>query len=734
MKSNLTTSINPAISWDELHKLLFNKFKTKGFSAFSSEERKIINDFSANNPDHPNGLITQGYVAWSDGKIDQASSNFSSAMKLVSHNIEALSWFDIGITSWLPEGTDINEEVNSKLFFPEAENIHFIRRSDSIKPGLTILSACDELYFRRHGKVFFAIAQRDFADYNVHLHVINPSQDTKVCLANSQIQNLSVTIEEENSHSSRAYYATCRFLIAPALLEIYNTDFLITDIDMIPSEGFHHTLSRLLNEDFDLACAKLPKTWMPWNSYLATALLVRKTVKSHGVLNKIASYTAKVFRNLGGLENAWFVDQNALFYAIQQGLNADQLKFQPIGRFGRLFLGPSILGKDSFAGICQNYVDATDSSWNFITPISPLIDLYRSDLPRDPILFNRILSSYDFISVEDFGYLTDYLLALYLSDKLADALNDQLLAKLLQRKSYGLAVSLINKLRHIKTPFPIGTPKNIFNIDAHTEDTIIEHLVNLLLHKGFDRSVTALRKMYQGSDNQTIARMRVASIRQMLRMGATKEARNEIEQSFSGVVMVVGLQRSGTNYVSELLRLNTNAYVPYSGDNTIFWKHSLPNESGVRVNKFFLDPVDALNRLNARCIVVTKNPISWVESITKRNCVDFFNSRKQAVKGQDDLKSIVEFYRHFIESWKNVIERVTFVEYEAVLADPNVLFNSATGVCRTSTKIVIPASVEMSRKFRSSDKERYLKGESTLSQNDIKLIRSILPDSFFKDA
>lgn len=76
---------------------------------------------------------------------------------------------------------------------------------------------------------------------------------------------------------------------------------------------------------------------------------------------------------------------------------------------------------------------------------------------------------------------------------------------------------------------------------------------------------------------------------------------------------IIGLQRSGTNYLEALVNLNFK---------DVFWcqygtlgtsKHKIEFDSAFK---------EALNP-NAKLLIVYKNPYTWIESISNRNAVDY---------------------------------------------------------------------------------------------------------------
>lgn len=76
---------------------------------------------------------------------------------------------------------------------------------------------------------------------------------------------------------------------------------------------------------------------------------------------------------------------------------------------------------------------------------------------------------------------------------------------------------------------------------------------------------------------------------------------------------IIGLQRSGTNYLEALVNLNFK---------NVFWCQY--GTLGTSKHKIEFDPAfkDNLNA-NAKLLIIYKNPYTWIESISNRSSVDY---------------------------------------------------------------------------------------------------------------
>lgn len=130
-----------------------------------------------------------------------------------------------------------------------------------------------------------------------------------------------------------------------------------------------------------------------------------------------------------------------------------------------------------------------------------------------------------------------------------------------------------------------------------------------------------------------------------------------------------GIQRSGTNYLQQLISANFNATKMMNNQRTC-WKHSLDVPKGWDYGAF--------------TFVIHKNPYLWVESMALRNTVDWLKTQKRYPA--DDLHHIkhlnlnemniinlAKTWRDFHTTWlksDNLNPRVHIViKYENLLDD-----------------------------------------------------------------
>lgn len=714
--------------WLKLRGLIVKKYNNTGFSPFSALEKNAIEKFLKEFPRHPGGYLLDGYVKWSKNEKKLANESFKVARELLNNKEGWLKGLDIGINSLIQISND-RDILIPESFSVTLANLKMAKSSNLKSCDFAILVSCDENYFNIHGKAMLEYARREFSDCHVHVHLINPSDDTLTHLAKSHQQNLAVSYENTDI-ACRPYFATSRFLIASAVMDLYQSDIYILDVDIMPSLTFKNSIRRLIKQDFDLACPIMSKAWMPWNNYIACSVYIKNTANARILLNDISKYAANVYYQLNGFEHAWWVDQNALYWAIIKG----HARLINVNKYGRLIIGPEGIGKHDYSRLVGLLLESTDLTWRACSSFEDLTNYMVSCKSINPALLERIVHAYLHALDTNDTSILEYLLMLYFKRQLDKKFIDPLVAGLLKNKSYGLAASLINDSDGVHSYLPAYFSANLFAIRSKTEsdsNKAIENLSPVLNRKKYDLSHSILKQQYTGSNDEMTKAFYETSIRRMLRMGNIDTAVEEITKIFSKAIVVVGLQRSGTNFIASLLRENTQFYVPQSADTTIFWKHALPDEGGARVNPIFTSPVDAVQQINALCLVVIKKPLLWIDSIINRNCVDFFQTRKNYVASANDIEGLANFYKSFIEKWAAVGNNVIFISYEAVLENPLTIFD----VLKTTpqnVEIAKPSKVHMSKVFSINDMKRYLSEEHGLTESQLEVANSVINQQFLK--
>ena len=193
------------------------------------------------------------------------------------------------------------------------------------------------------------------------------------------------------------------------------------------------------------------------------------------------------------------------------------------------------------------------------------------------------------------------------------------------------------------------------------------------------------------------------------------------------MIVVAGLQRTGTNYLAETIARHFG--VPVS--TTPFWKHLSPRErtqDGTAVTEI----LDA--RPTMRVAVIVKHPVMWLESILHRKSMGIFTRRPGQLDGEGEalIGQLGELYGTYYEDWLDragIDPRVRLVRYEDVLAGDFTGLAEALGPLAPpelpAQAYAVPL-VQESKLFTDLDRARYLRRENTLPDRQVSIFLAAL--------
>lgn len=178
---------------------------------------------------------------------------------------------------------------------------------------------------------------------------------------------------------------------------------------------------------------------------------------------------------------------------------------------------------------------------------------------------------------------------------------------------------------------------------------------------------------------------------------------------------VFGMQRSGTNFLEQLLKMNYGA--KKRNATTSAWKHSID------------DPTEGWQK-KLPTIIIHKNPYAWVESIATRNTVDWLKTQKTYPADEEILPiyklgpknmnvvNLAKTYRHFHMNWlgRTDIPNYGVIRYEDLLVDDKrykilLQFNEKFGWHKPANdRFRIPSrgSVSQSKDYNEEREKYYL--------------------------
>lgn len=191
-----------------------------------------------------------------------------------------------------------------------------------------------------------------------------------------------------------------------------------------------------------------------------------------------------------------------------------------------------------------------------------------------------------------------------------------------------------------------------------------------------------------------------------------------------------GLQRSGTNYLEQLIRNNFRSSMANRASKT--WKHNVAVHS------------KSLFKPNVPVFVIHKNPYLWIESICTRNRIDWERTQKKYTSKTGDAllgglavaplaQAWVDFHTNWCLTANDYLDPIV-VRYEDILNTSlreQLLCQIArtTGLQRLSDTWTNPGlgAVAQSKKYDQTSQQYYISQQPTkLSDQHLAAINQIL--------
>ena len=212
--------------------------------------------------------------------------------------------------------------------------------------------------------------------------------------------------------------------------------------------------------------------------------------------------------------------------------------------------------------------------------------------------------------------------------------------------------------------------------------------------------------------------------------------------------IVFGLQRSGTTFLEELVKLNIKHSSILNHQNSWIWKHAYDVDlDGILVH-------EKLKETKANCLYIIKHPFTWIQSVCKKKAdtLDKYpNIKARASDSQVhvyknfNLLRMAQLYNKHARYWRCIINSVEytvlFIKYEDLINTDEDTIEMIRDIAEffnteINERIKIPRLVNQSKKF--TEKRRMIYKNVLLDKrifNPIRLhaITQMLDKSLIKD-
>ena len=175
-------------------------------------------------------------------------------------------------------------------------------------------------------------------------------------------------------------------------------------------------------------------------------------------------------------------------------------------------------------------------------------------------------------------------------------------------------------------------------------------------------------------------------------------------------IQVIGLQRSGTNYLESLMRLNFKENHVVNGSREFSFKHGMPREKYVsEIGQFDMFNIDNIQKGKPYIILIKKKFLVWKDSID-RNPEDLYMKRPKL-----KTKELSLFHYTFYDEWER---ELTNSNVDFITIDYLDLLTDLQGTLERikihfelvhEGEYVNTGKVKMSAPFSEKDRKLYIK-------------------------
>jgi len=168
--------------------------------------------------------------------------------------------------------------------------------------GPIIMACCNDTYHHRFGQEFIDTLT---PEGHIHIHVANASPEMRAQLEKDAVdKRLSYSYEDSGSLGIGHYYAVMRFLNARSIMEYFNSDLVILDIDCEGISDFPDLIK--MSQAYDVTYFRTGE-YMPWLDHHAAYIYLTNSPGGQAYSERLRAYIA------AKLEKAcWMLDQSSM--------------------------------------------------------------------------------------------------------------------------------------------------------------------------------------------------------------------------------------------------------------------------------------------------------------------------------------------------------------------------------------------------------------------------------------
>ena len=184
-------------------------------------------------------VFSRYYAAWAfaqNGEVDETGRLLTDTCQLLNGAAEILKVYE-GFNHLVITALQMAIYIDSDYTFFDSAEDEVALDITKLAPASTslpfiLLTSCNGTYFDIYFEDYIRSVQNIGSRPVVHVHISNPTSNSEHIFKSTTYGiDADVRLTTEKAPESPAYYACRRFMIAPDLIDFYEKDALITDID-----------------------------------------------------------------------------------------------------------------------------------------------------------------------------------------------------------------------------------------------------------------------------------------------------------------------------------------------------------------------------------------------------------------------------------------------------------------------------------------------------------------------
>lgn len=255
-------------------------------------------------------LFFSGVVDANRGYDETAAKKFAL---LSDGDVDSLGRHATGALSFR-YGSDLVKVSNGLSAYKQ--KISVLKGINELSSGSrsVIFAACDSNYFEMFSDVFISSFDFHLKDKICHIHVVNPTDAIieKAIVISKCLSNFNFSYER-SGFNSPIYFAASRFVVLEQIVDLYDMDVLVCDIDAAFIDDF--SVNHILGGEHNIvvkADAKCSLHSYPWRGLAAGFFAVKNDRLTIDFVRSLKSFIMNFILD-SAHEKIWYFDQTAIY-------------------------------------------------------------------------------------------------------------------------------------------------------------------------------------------------------------------------------------------------------------------------------------------------------------------------------------------------------------------------------------------------------------------------------------